>query len=330
MSGRIAALTTVAGLALGGYYYYVQPTAASVTKLEIEISGGFAYIPSQNEKTLYVAYLNSVEVKEDTDNDPKTAEEIVCSVPQVGTELMVVRGVVDDYQGPMPMPATRVFDLDKAQVRLPRLNNANTPTALRKSWKPLPVKASANAHWVDLQYLPRIADHTGLTNRKIKPNWRSDKNINGFIALKGGALTGTTPTNPIAEKAEFEFKVAGASQGYVSGTDKTVYKVDVPDDKVEIVFTGSAHGYKRLVLKPNSPGEAVRLRVRGLHATNVPPKDGEELKDFCVFHSLLEPPVTSKNYVRIFYKEPSSAAFAIAAAGDGMPSPGFFCDGNMF
>jgi hypothetical protein len=173
--------------------------------------------------------------------------------------------------------------------------------------------------------VPRIGDHVGLTDRRIKPNWRSDENINGFMALKGGTLEGLRPSDPIAEKAEFEFKVAGVSQGLVAGTDKTIYRVDVPDDKVEILFTGAAEGYNRLVLKPSAPNEAVRLRLRGLHAMNVPPSDGDELKDFCAFHALLEPPVASSQYVRIFYKAPPRSP-----GGPAMPSPGFFCDGNMF
>jgi hypothetical protein len=79
------------------------------------------------------------------------------------------------------------------------------------------------------------------------------------------------------------------------------------------------------VIKPNLPGEAVRLRLRGLHAMNTPPNDGDELKDFCAFHTLLTPDVKSPDYVRIFYKAPPRPL-----NGDGMPSPGYFCDGNMF
>ncbi len=107
-----------AGIGLGAYYNdSVQP---QTTKLEIEITGGFAYIPSPNDSTLHIAYLNNVQVKEDTDNNPGTADEVVCNVPQVGTELMIVRGVVDAYQGSQPMPETRIFDLDKARLRFPR------------------------------------------------------------------------------------------------------------------------------------------------------------------------------------------------------------------
>jgi hypothetical protein len=310
------------------YYYFVQPPPGPMTKLEIEISGGFAYIPSPSDKRLDIAYLNSVLVKEDLDNNPSTPDQVVCNVPQVGTELMVVRGVIDDYEGTQPMPETRVFDLNKAQLKIPRLESANIPLHTpRRSWKPDPLKPTGpqDPAWQDLQYVPRIADHVGLTDRKIKPGWRGHANVNGFLSLKGGTLEGMNPSNPIAEKAEFDFKVAGVSQGLVAGSDRTIYRVDVPDDKVEIIFTGSAHGHKRLVLKPTAPNEPVRLRLRGLHAMNAPPKDGDELKDFCAFHTLLEPPVDSSKYVRIYYKEPPRGL-----SGGTMPSPGYFCDGNMF
>ncbi len=127
--------------------------------------------------------------------------------------------------------------------------------------------------------------------------------------------------------AQFEFKVGGQSRGLVASTDKTIYRVTVPSDQVEILFTGSAKGYQRLVLKPDSPGEPVRLRLRGLHASMSPPaslRDGDELKDFCAFHTLLEPPVNSSDYVRIYYKAPAQTG------GPGQPSPGFFCDPNLF
>jgi hypothetical protein len=292
----------------------------TITKLEIEINGGFGFIPSPNDKTLNIAYLNSVRVEE--------GGQVVCNVPQVGTELWVERGVVDDYEGTEPLPGNRLFDLDGAQLKFPKLESADIPLKTpRKTWKPNPLRPANHADpaWGDLQYVPRIADHVGLTDRTIKPNWRSDRNVNGFMALKGGTLEGLTPSNPIAELAQFEFKVAGVSQGLVSGTDRAIYRVDVPDDRVEIIFTGAKKGWKRLVLKPNSANEAVRLRLSGLHAMNTPPKDGDELTDFCAFHSLLEPPVESSKYVRIYYKAPPRPSNGVA-----LPSPGFFCDPTMF
>jgi len=316
-------LVAVAAIGLGGYYTdSIQPQS---TRLEIEINGGFAYIPSPNERTLFVAYLNDVLEKQDTDNLPGTPDEVVCDVPQVGTELMVVRGVVDAYQGSQPMPESRIFNLDEAKVTFPRLGGAH-PATNRSPWKPVPPKTAGHSDpaWKNLQYVPRIADHPGLTNRKIINGWKTDTKVNGFMALRGGTLEGMTPSDPVAEMAQFEFK-SGTLSTLVSTTDRTIYRVNVPDDNVDIRFTDSAQGYKRLVLKPNAPGEAVRLRLRGLHAMNTPPKDGDELRDFCAFHSLLTPRVDAKDYVRIFYKAPPRPP-----SGAGMPSPGFYCSGDWF
>jgi len=320
---RLTLLAVVAaGIGLGAYYN--DSVQTQTTRLEIEIAGGFAYIPSRNDRRLHIAYLNSVLVKEDTDNNPGTADEVVCNVPQVGTELMIVRGVVDAYSGSQPIPANRIFDLDKARLRFPRLENASITLNLpRNGWTPNPLKATNQSHWSNLQYVPRIADHGSVKNRVIKGEWQNQ--VNGFMTLRGGTLEGSTPSDPIAELGQFEFRAPGDPNTLVSGTDKTIYRVDVPDDEVEIAFTNSAKGYRRLVIKPNLPGEAVRLRLRGLHAMNTPPNDGDELKDFCAFHTLLTPDVKSPDYVRIFYKAPSRPA-----NGDGMPSPGYFCDGNMF
>jgi hypothetical protein len=315
--------SVLAGVGLTGYVdEFIQP---QFTRLEIEIAGGFAYIPSPNERTLYIAYLGNVLTKEDTYGNPATADEVVCNVPQVGTELMVVRGMVDGYQGSKPMPQSRIFNLDKAKVTFSRMGGGY-PSVNRSPWKPVPLKAPGHSDpaWKNLQYVPRIIDHPGLTNRKIIPDWKNDNKINGFMTLRGGSLEGMTPSNPIAEMAEFEFRV-GTTITPVSTTDRTIYRVSVPGNNVDIRFNGATHGYTRLVLKPNAPGEAVRLRLRGLHAMNTPPKDGDELYDFCAFHSLLTPKVTSKDYVRIFYKAPD-----VPQGGSGMPSPGFYCNGDWF
>ena len=311
----------VAGIGLGAYHNdYLQQNTS--TKLEIEISGGFAYIPSPNDRRLHIAYLNSVLVNE--------GGAVVCDVPQVGTELQVVRGVVDDYDGRDPMPQTRIFNLDKARVTFPKLESAtiqlHTP---RHGWKPNPLKAPhGDPAWKDLQYVPRIQDHPGMGSRRLKGNWRNDENVNGFMTLRGGRLEGTNPSDPIAEMAALEFRNISGGTTYstlVSGSDKTIYTVVVPDNEVEIKFAQSSYGHQRLVLKPNASGEAVRLRLRGLHSMNAPPKDGDELKDFCAFHQLLTPAVPASEYVKIFYKAPTPPQ-----GGAGMPSPGFFCVGDWF
>ena len=155
--------------------------------------------------------------------------------------------------------------------------------------------------------------------------WRNEPNVNGFMALKGGTLEGTDAIASDRENAQFEFKVAGVSQGICAGTDKTIYRVDVPDDEVEIIFTRATHGLQAPGAEADSPNEPVRLRLRGLHAMNAPPKDGDELKDFCAFHTLLEPPVeTSSSHIRQDLLQGAAAPTGRRS----MPSPGFFCDGK--
>ena len=331
MAGRRKLLVVVAFAAVStACSQGCPPKATPTTRLEIEISGGFGYVPTPSDRTLAIAYLNDVIVTEDTDGNPSTPDVEVCNVDQIGTELMVLRGDIIDFQGTGPLPETRIFDLDKAQVSFPKLASANIPlNYTRRTWKPNPLKPASktDSSWKDLQYVPRIADHAGLTDRTIKQQWRSHPNVNGFVTLRGGTLEGAIPTDPTAGRAEFEYKVGGVSQGVVASTDKTIYRVDVPADQVEILFTGAAKGYKRLVLKPTSPTEAVRLRLRGLHAMDTPAsmKDGDELKDFCAFHTLLEPPVASSQYVRIYYRAPP-----LSPSGDAMPTPGYYCDGNGY
>src|SRR5690349_11082876 len=102
MTGRHMFL--VAALVAAGISAYVaSPAANSTTVLEIEINGGFAYIPEPGNKKLAIAYLNSYSGPD-------------CNVSQIGTELMIIRGTVAAYDGTKPMPASRIFDLNKAKV----------------------------------------------------------------------------------------------------------------------------------------------------------------------------------------------------------------------
>ena len=74
-------------------------------------------------------------------------------------------------------------------------------------------------------------------------------------------------------------------------TDKTLYTVDVPGNEVEIQFQPrQPKGYKR-VRWSRSPGQPVKLRLRGLHEHDRLARSsatGQELADFCAFYSLLD------------------------------------------
>lgn len=331
MTGRLAwvGALVVFGLALG-LWWSRDPQPGPSTELVIEITGGFAYVPTPADNLLEIAYLNDTQLREDVDTNgdgvTDKPNELVCDVDQIGTELMVLRGDIV-VALPAPAPATRIFNLDGAVVTFPKLDNASIPlTITRKAWPPNPMKpvnVKDETRWNDLQYVPKITDH--LTNKTLRPTWRNE--VNGRVVLKGGAIWGTIPSDPTAQRAEFDFKIGGVLRGTAASTDKTIYKVTVPDDEIEILFSGSVHGFQRLVLKPTATNEPVRLRLRGLHAmsTGASLADGQELTDFCAFNALLQPLPKSPEFLRVYYKAPPAAS-----AGGAQPSPGFFCDGNWF
>lgn len=319
----VVGLAVVLALALTLWSEWADPP--TTTRLEIEFSGGFAYVPTPGLRMLEVAYLNDVELKEDTDKIASTPDEIVCKVDQVGTQMMVVRGEIVSFS-PSSAEEPRLLDLDQAVVTFPGLESANLPlTYNRTPWAPTPLKPvdpGNAAHWTDLQYVPSIKDQHPGTD--IMPGWRGV--VNGRFVLKGGKLAGTLPSDPTIQGTHFNFKLAGVARGSVAVTDKTRYTVDVPGNQVEIHFNPDAQNIKSMVIKPNQPGEAVRLRVKGLHAmgTGARLADGEQLSDACAFYQLLQPRPAKAEWLTVHYSAPA------ASPGGGQPSPGYFCSGESF
>ena len=326
----IVGAVVVAAVALGSLSFASAP--AGSTRLIIEISGGFAFIPEPSNQRIHVAYLNDVFVAPDTDTNGDgsitPADAPVCDVQQIGTELKVIRGVVTESLPVAKTPANRTYDLAGARVTLPHLTGS-TPTAVRTL--PTPTNVTSPASWTDLHFVPSIKEfHAGS---QVIPGWRSK--VNGFISLRGGTFVGSTPTDPLVQSAYFEFKQNNIVVGRSAVTDKVIYTVDVPQDYVQLNFSGSAIGYTRLKIEPPPSGGPVRLRLRGLHSMNTAASyaDGDEIKDFCAFYSLFkktpssaEPtPMSSAERLKMFYKN----ATPPLASGD-QPSPGFFCDGSWF
>ena len=66
----------------------------------IEVSGGFAYVPTPADNKLEIAYLKDTKVTG-------------CDVDQLGTDLVVEEGTIVE---PSPAPPTRQFDLAGARV----------------------------------------------------------------------------------------------------------------------------------------------------------------------------------------------------------------------
>jgi hypothetical protein len=320
MSGRgiLVAFATVGLVALPA----CRPRPS--TKLVIEITGGFAFVPSPANRMLEVAYLNDVEMKEPDGS-------VSCAVKQIGTELVVVRGDISEAEP--PAPENRIFDLDGWVVNFPALDQANLPfTGFRPRGMPNPLVPGPTGSWNNPQYVPAIKDHHD--RRGIKQNWR--ELVNGRVVLKGGKIAGSAPSDPLMQQATFDFRLAGTSVGKAAVTDKMIYTVDVPGDKIELVFTNSKMESKRLVLTAPAPNKPVRLALRGLHATPAAGAHANdtELKDFCAFYSLLDgQQIPKAERLRLFYQAPEILASATPQNYDPykpQPSPGFYCSPDWF
>ena len=328
MSGsKWLALLIVVGVLLLAIFWYrgKNPSvSASATKLQIEITGGFAYVaPTGSDNHLEIAYLNDWTHRKDLDGDG--VDEVVCDVNQIGTELKVTRGTIVGHEpAGQALPLSREFNLDKAVVKFPALETANIPLTIGRgaAWPPTPntpANPDAEADWKDM--VPALkAYHAGTT---INPNWRTM--VNGRVVLPGGHIKATVPSSPIFKKAHFEFKADNAVKFKTALTDKTIYNVDVPGPTVEIQISGATSGFTKLVIQPQ--GNRVELTLRGLHdmASSIP-GNGSPLKDFCTFYQLLQPMPAEKDFLTPHYIE---AANATVQAG-GKPTPGFFCSGDWF
>jgi hypothetical protein len=337
----IAAVITVAacnGGSSGSGSSGNASTAAASTKLIIEISGGFAYVPDLPKRTLEVAYLNDFILGTDTNGnnkiDPNEAdyddlnnngsrdagEPDTCNVDQIGTQLTVLRGKIVSPSSP---PPNRTFDLERTVVTIPALDNATTPlTYNRPIGHPNPAKPTNAAHWNNLQYVPSLKDfHTGAG---IRPSWRDE--VNGRMVLKGGNVVATVPTDPAIESADFEFKQGTSSKGHFGVTDKIIYTVDVPGSAVELILARNLAS-TTLRIEPPKPGQPVRLKLHGMHGADGVASflQGQEVRDFCAFYSLLEPKQPKAQMVKMFYNGPT-----MNPGPSGQPSPGYFCPGDGF
>src|SRR5687768_7518404 len=326
---RRSGILVVAVLLVGGGTWYFAPAAPAAsqpptTRLVIEMTGGFAFVPTPKQNLLQVAYLNDVELREN--GAP------VCTVDQVGHRMRILRGQIKvvEHTKNQPAPATKEFDLDGAVVRFPALEKADMALAFdRHAWNTdppspgTPTNPDAEPDWHNLRFVPSILRNGQLA---IRGDWKEV--VNGWLELRGGRVTATFPSDPAMKKAQFEFRQNGTPQFTMSVTDKVVYTVNVPGTTIELRFGDKAsEGYRRLVIAPQ--GNVVRLAVRGLHSTGAGMALGmtQELKDHCGFYSLIaddqRPP--SSMWLRPFYISNQPLA-----NGNPQPSPGFYCAPDWF
>jgi hypothetical protein len=251
-------------------------------------------------------------------NEPDT-----CNVDQIGTQLIVDRGVVESSVGGATVVVGQPQDIDKAVIRFPALETANIPLTIDKgpTWPPTPAtpgNPDNEADWKDM--VPTLRSYHGGT---INPNWQSI--VNGRIVLPGGNIKATLPSNSLFKKAHFEFKASNALKFKAAMTDKMIYTVDVPGPTVELQVTGATSGLTKLVLQPQ--GNRVVLFLRGRHNMSVP-GDQAPLKDFCTFYQLLQPMPDPKDFLTPTYIAATPAT--PPPPGTQKPSPGFFCSGDWF
>jgi hypothetical protein len=196
-------------------WWVLQPK----TILEIEMTGGFAYItpqPSATDNHVDVAYLNSWKYTEDI--DPATAgDEVICDVHQIGTELKIVTGTIVGFDPPtFVIPASREFDMDKAVVTFSALEAITQNVSLNRSngWPPTPTEPANPGNdpdWENLKWVPSLTEYfsTQTPPHTLDPNWPSL--VNGRMRLRGGVLKAAYPTNSRFRKDRLNFKKNGVS-----------------------------------------------------------------------------------------------------------------------
>jgi hypothetical protein len=174
------------------------------------------------------------------------------------------------------------------------------------------------AHWEDLTFVPSLtAEHENTT---INRDWRMM--VNGRLLLRGGTLKGMPPSFNRVRNDGFDFKESGTSKFEQAVTDRVLYVVDVPGPNIEIELSEAESGLTRIVIAPAAPGQAVRLRLAGLHDPNMGGfVTGAELKDHCAFYSLLQPIPPPEKWLRPHH---------VPGTGPFGTTPGYFCPGDWF
>jgi hypothetical protein len=337
-AGTLAALT----LGGGGWLAFGQPgtppamaeAAQPSTPLEIEIVGGFAIV--QANPRLDIAYLNDTTINLSQTRALKTGESdrVVCNVPQVGTQLEIVRGTITGAIPPnAPELPSKIFDLDEKEVTFPALEAGAVGPGLVHTWPPvppLPTPASSAAQWHTLRFIPGLTKHhTGTgpaSNWFTKVNNANIRLVNGRIRLRGGSITGGVPSRPQMQESHFNFRdVSNTLSFNAAVTDRAVYSATVVGNNVVIQFTAGGNSpIRRLEVAPLVAGEPVKLRVRGNH-NGMGPDPGGKLSDFCVFYALFDDIPDHEHWLEPFLIQ------AGGGSGTGpQPSPGFFCPFDLF
>ena len=344
-AGTLAALT----LGGGGWLAFGHPGTPSAlveaaqpsTPLELEIVGGFAIV--QADRRLDIAYLNNPEIMLSETRllktSPKESDRLVCNVPQVGTQLEVVRGNIISATPPnAPELPSKIFNLDQKEVTFQAMETGPGPggTPPVHTWPlppPLPTPPSSASQWQALSNIP------GLTKRfpgGLDPNWFTKRNslkhkiVNGRIRLRGGSITGAVPSRPQMQQTLFDLKYKpGTPPPFKAAvTDRAVYSASVVGNTVVILFSNDGSTLRMLEVAPLVAGEPVKLRVRG-HHNGMGPAPGGKLEDFCAFYALFNDIPDYETWLELFL-QPGGVVGSGGGGAAPQPTPGFYCPMDWF
>jgi hypothetical protein len=284
---------------------------APSSRLQLEAHGGFAYIPYRQDHRLEIAYLRDINVPG-------------CNVDQLGTELMVIDGNILEVQGG-PVPADRKFNLAGAVVTFPDLETSNLPLTATRGNRPSgrPANTKNPVEWEDLKWVAGIGQD--FPNSSLNLKWRELPIIDGRLVLKGGRVVALHPSDVVATDGIFDFKKGTITAFSHAVTDRLLYAVDVPNDRVVMQLTSAASGITRIVVGPRNPGQPVQLKLHGLHSssTSTTLPVGAPITDYCSFYQLLQPVPPQTEWLIPHFAGTTTAP----AAGVGLPSPGVYCPG---
>ena len=289
-------------------------TLAKTTALEFETRGGFAYVQTPPQNMVEVAYLKPTNVDG-------------CTVPQPGTNLNIIRGVIVTVEPASIPSSTNSFDVGGATITLPPGESTGGPISTKPGHPPSPNHPSdsnSETDWADTRWIPYVSPDYPTSS--LNPNWRTM--VDGRLVLVGGRFTGASPSKVAARDLLWEFRDPDGDTPYQQSiSDTGRYKAQIKGDSVTLTFTGARTGLTRLVVRPQVAGDPVVLQLEGMHdmSSTQPIQVGGKIDHFCAFYQLMQPvPPVSKQYLPYLIGE-------IGATGStGSGSPGYYCPGDSF
>jgi len=286
-------------------------TNGQVTRLVMNVTGGFKYAYSEAGHQLEIAFLK------DTPGDPNKGE---CYVHQLGVELTVKEG---DIIVPAAPPADKKFDPAGAVITFDGATTAK-PLNVARGTRPQapfqPLSRNTDADWMDLSWVPSIQFF--MPESTLAENWRSK--ADGRVVLTQGTLLGAKPSDDAAVNGVWDFtRKSDGAKFRQAATDRTVYTTEIPGDRIVINLANAKSGITRIEIKPTSTSRPVNLLLVGRHMEAAAQLHvGETITHFCAFYELLSKvPPMNERFLPVFAGDPSKPL-------QGQPTPGAYCPGE--